>query len=60
MIVAYRQPVGASLENFSETVDNIIGIIGGFGLACIVGIIILSSFSFFGRSHKTQILIEKF
>ena len=41
---------------FSDAVDTIIGMVWGFALACIAGILILSSLSFFSRGQSHDIL----
>lgn len=46
---------------FSETIDTIIGIMGGFALACIAWVIILSSLSFFTKGRdSSEILIRHY
>ncbi|GAB0174783.1 MAG: hypothetical protein HHAS10_06620 [Candidatus Altimarinota bacterium] len=45
---------------FSETIDTIIGIMGGFALACIAGVIILSSFSYFTRGKGDSEILNRF
>lgn len=59
LVISYRKPLGEK-EDFSETIDALIGIVGGFALACIVGMLILSSLSFFGTSRQSHILEELF
>ena len=57
MIISYRSSDITEADTaFSELVDTIIGMIGGFTLACIAGILILSSLSFFSWGQKHDIL----
>lgn len=44
---------------FSETIDTIIGIMWGFALACIAGIIILSSLSFFTKGRDDSEILSR-
>ena len=44
---------------FSETIDTIIGIMGGFALACIAWVIILSSLSFFTRGRDDAEILKQ-
>jgi hypothetical protein len=44
---------------FSETIDTIIGIMWGFALACIAGIIILSSLSFFTKGRDDSEILTR-
>ncbi len=59
ILISYRKTEGEK-EDFSETIDALIGIIGGFALACIVGMLILSSLSFFGSDKSGSLLGELF
>jgi hypothetical protein len=52
----YQREVTEDDRPVSDTVDTIIGMMGGFALACIGGIIALSSFSFFSRGTDHEIL----
>lgn len=57
LLISYKR--GDLLQEetqFSDIVDTIIGMVGGFALACIAGILILSSLSFFTRGQSHEIL----
>jgi hypothetical protein len=43
-------------NQFSEIIDTIIGMVGGFSLACISGIMVISSLSFFDDKNNHEIL----
>ncbi len=61
MAISYRHsPIHEENTTFSELIDTIIGMIGGLGLACIAGVLILSSLSFFSWGQKHDILSKMY
>ena len=57
LLLSYRRSDLIQDESqFSDVVDTIIGMVWGFALACIAGILILSSLSFFSRGQSHEIL----
>ncbi len=57
LLLSYRRGDLIQEETqFSDAVDTIIGMVWGFALACIAGILILSSLSFFTRGQSHDIL----
>ena len=57
LLISYRKGDLTQEETqFSDIVDTIIGMVWGFALACIAGILILSSLSFFTRGQNHEIL----
>ena len=58
MLISYRYSEKWNEDTLWEVADTLISVIGGFWLACIIGIIILSSISFFTEKNKSPILRE--
>ena len=55
--ISYRTiDIPVEESSFSDAIDTVIGMVGWFALACIAGILILSSLSFFGRGQNHDIL----
>jgi hypothetical protein len=58
LIMSYKKSEVSSDEDapFSDAIDTVIGMVWGFALACIAGILILSSLSYFSREQNHEIL----
>lgn len=55
--VSYQsRDISTEESSFSDAIDTVIGMVWGFALACIAGILILSSLSYFGRSQSHDII----
>ena len=59
--MSYRKmDVPTEETTFTDAIDTIIGMVWGFALACIAGILILSSLSFFSRGQSHDILTRMY
>ncbi len=57
LLISFKRDELAQQETqFSDVIDTVIGMVWGFALACIAGILILSSLSFFTRGQSHEIL----